>query len=64
MGFTDEDYERVIKYNPEIHKDNALFTRDKLIRMAGNSIPVKLLEGIFLQIKKIDETIFGNNGCT
>ena len=54
MGFTDEDYDNVIKNNPEIHKNNKLFPRDKLIRLAGNSIPVKLLEGIFLQIKKLD----------
>ena len=27
-----------------------LFPRDKIIRMAGNSIPVKLLEGVFYQI--------------
>lgn len=60
MGFTDKDFDRVIKYNPEIHKGKVLFSRDKLIRMAGNSIPVKLLEGIFLQIKKIDAEIFGN----
>ena len=64
MGFTDEDYDRVVKYNPEIHKGSNLFPRDKLIRMAGNSIPVKLLEGIFLQIKMIDTSIFGNYGCS
>ena len=55
MGFTDEDFDNVIKNNPDIHKNSKLFPRDKLIRMAGNSIPVKLLEGIFYQIKKIDE---------
>ena len=33
------------------------FARDKIIRMAGNSIPVKLLEGIFLQIKELDKII-------
>ena len=54
MGFTDEDFDNVIKNNPEVHKNSKLFPRDKLIRMAGNSIPVKLLEGIFLQIKIID----------
>lgn len=63
MGFTDEDYDNIIKNNPEIHKDNKLFTRDKLIRMAGNSIPVKLLEGIFLQVKMIDELMGDKNGC-
>lgn len=57
MGFTDRDYDRVIKRNPEIHKNSKLFPRDKLIRMAGNSIPVKLLEGIFLQISQLDQLI-------
>ena len=57
MGFTDTDYENVVKNNPEIHVRNRLFARDKVIRMAGNSIPVKLLEGIFLQIKQIDSIL-------
>lgn len=57
MGFTDEDFDNVIKNNPEIHKNSRLFPRDKLIRMAGNSIPVKLLEGIFYQIKLLDEML-------
>lgn len=55
MGFTDADYENIVKKNPEIHKGSVLFPRDKIIRMAGNSIPVKLLEGIFYQIIKFDE---------
>lgn len=63
MGFTDEDYDNVIKNNPDVHKNNKLFPRDKLIRMAGNSIPVKLLEGIFYQIKLLDEKLT-ENGCT
>jgi DNA (cytosine-5)-methyltransferase 1 len=57
MGFTDEDFDNVIKNNPEIHKNSKLFPRDKLIRMAGNSIPVKLLEGVFYQIKLLDEIL-------
>lgn len=56
MGFEDDDYENIIKNNPK-HHGTTLFPRDKIIRMAGNSIPVKLLEGIFLQIKYLDETI-------
>ena len=63
MGFTDDDYENVMKNNPEVHLHNKLFTRDKVIRMAGNSIPVKLLEGIFLQIKQLDQ-LLDNDGCT
>lgn len=57
MGFTDEDYDNVIKNNPEVRKNSSLFPRDKLIRMAGNSIPVRLLEGIFLQIMKLDKVL-------
>ncbi len=56
MGFTDKDYENIIKDNPN-HHGTTLFPRDKIIRMAGNSIPVKLLEGIFLQIKKLDQLL-------
>ena len=57
MGFSDEDYENIVEENPDFHKGSKLFPRDKIIRMAGNSIPVKLLEGIFYQVKKIDEMI-------
>lgn len=54
MGFTDDDYESLKNNNIEFQKGHFLFSRDKVIRMAGNSIPVKLLEGVFLQIIKID----------
>lgn len=60
MGFEDKDYENIKKYNTEIHKGSDMFPRDKIIRMAGNSIPVKLLEGIFLQIKIIEEQVFSD----
>ena len=56
MGFTEEDYENIISDNPT-HHSTTLFPRDKIIRMAGNSIPVKLLEGIFYQIKLLDAEI-------
>lgn len=58
MGFTDDDYLNIVKCNPEIHKGTVLFPRDKIIRMAGNSIPVKLLEGVFYQIKQLDSFIY------
>ena len=57
MGFTDEDYEKLVQNEIEFHKGDAFFSRDKIIRMAGNSIPVKLLEGVFLQIMQLDEVI-------
>lgn len=57
MGFTDADYRSLKNNNIEFHKGDALFARDKVIRMAGNSIPVKLLEGIFLQIIQIADIL-------
>lgn len=66
MGFDEEDYCKLKKNNLEFHKGDALFSRDKIIRMAGNSIPVKLLEGIFLQVLQLDEllTEYRNNTST
>lgn len=61
MGFTDNDYESIIKNNPQQRKKSSLFPRDKIIRMAGNSIPVKLLEGFFYQLFKL-EKLMKNNG--
>ena len=48
----------MLKYNnTEFHKGDSLFSRDMVYRMAGNSIPVQLLEGAFLQIVRIDNII-------
>lgn len=55
MGFTDEDFRQLKNNNIEIHKGDYIFARDKVIRMAGNSIPVKLLEGVFYQILQLDK---------
>lgn len=57
MGFLDEDYENVVSNNPYQRKNTKLFPRDKIIRMAGNSIPVKLLEGFFYQLYEINDLI-------
>lgn len=57
MGFTDEDFRQLKNNNLEFHKGDALFARDKIIRLAGNSIPVKMLEGIFLQVVQIDNML-------
>ncbi len=54
MGFTDEDYESIMANNPPVKIHSFLFPRDKIIRMAGNSIPVKLLEGFFYQLYKLE----------
>lgn len=57
MGFTDEDFRKLKTNKMEFHKGDALFSRDKVIRMAGNSIPVKMLEGIFLQAVRLNQIL-------
>ena len=55
MGFKDKDYRHIKRRNVEMHKGDYLFPRDKIIRMAGNSIPVKLLEGMFWLMIQTDK---------
>jgi len=57
MGFTDEDYENIIKNNIQKDKIHSFFSKDNIIKMAGNSIPVKLLEGFFYQLYKIEKIL-------
>ena len=58
MGFDERDYEHVIQCNPDYYAGKKLFTNEKLIRLAGNSICVDVLEAVFKQIAEIDERIF------
>lgn len=57
MGFKDEDFSNIKKRNIEMHRGDYFFPRDKIIRMAGNSIPVKLLEGLFWLMIQTDKYI-------
>ncbi|WP_027438319.1 DNA (cytosine-5-)-methyltransferase [Lachnospira multipara] len=59
MGFEEEDFDRVISNNPQTAKNRKLYSIEKLIKMAGNSIVVDVLEAIFKQIIDINKTIFG-----
>ena len=55
MGFEDRDYDNLQLNNPVHRGRSKLFPRDKIIRMAGNSIPVKMLEGFFYQFYEIEK---------
>lgn len=57
MGFRDSDYEKLQENNPLQRKNSKLFPRDKIIRLAGNSIPVKMLEGFFYQLYDLEKMI-------
>lgn len=58
MGFEEKDYESLIENNFYIRKNGKFFTRDKLIKMAGNSIVVDVIEQVFKQIEEINELLF------
>ena len=57
MGFDEQDYQRIIDNNFKARKCEMFFTRDKLYKMAGNSIVVNVLEEIFKQIIYIEKNI-------
>lgn len=57
MGFDEEDYEILIKNNFFVRKKVLFFTDNKLYKMAGNSIVVKVLEYIFKNMLKLNEIL-------
>lgn len=57
MGFDECDYEVLAKNNFEVAQNRKLFSENKLIKMAGNSIVVNVLEAIFLQVIEIKELL-------
>ena len=58
MGFDESDYEALLNNNFSVSARGNIFTRDKMNKMAGNSIVVNVLEEIFKQIDYIDKNIF------
>ena len=57
MGFKEEDYDKLIDFN-DMCIGKKFFKRDIVYHMAGNSIPVNLLESVFYQIMKIENKEF------
>lgn len=57
MGFDETDYNAVVDNNFAFNAKRVFFTAEKLIKMAGNSIVVNVLEEIFKQVDEIDRTI-------
>jgi DNA (cytosine-5)-methyltransferase 1 len=55
MGFEDKDYESLIDGNFKKDIVHDFFTYTKIIKMAGNSIVVPVLEEVFKQINYVDE---------
>lgn len=59
MGFDEADFDKVISDNPMVTKSRRLYSTEKLIKMAGNSIVVDVLEAIFIQIMDVNTDILG-----
>lgn len=66
MGFEDKDYEAIINGNFKKNISDYFFSDNKIVKMAGNSIVVPVLEEIFKQISYVDEHLLvqshENNG--
>lgn len=60
MGFDEMDYDRIINNNIMLGKNRPMFSMGKLIKMAGNSIVVNVLEAIFIQANDIYKRFFIN----
>lgn len=58
MGFEEKDFQILLDNNFENNKRGLFFSDAKLIKMAGNSIVVPVLEEIFKQINYINDNIY------
>ena len=56
MGFDESDFQTLID-NEFLSKSKVFYSKEKLIKMAGNSIVVNVLEEVFRQIIEIKEKI-------
>jgi len=55
MGFDEKDFDALIDNNIQVAKNRWLFSDEKLIKMAGNSIVVNVLQAIFNQVVEIQK---------
>ena len=60
MGFYEKDFDCLLDNNIEIKKGKYMYSREKLIKLAGNSIAVNVLEEIFRQIEFIKHEILNS----
>ena len=57
MGFTEESFDNLTIKNPSEDVKKAFLTQAKLLKLAGNSIVVNVLCGIFKQMDYINTHI-------
>ena len=56
--FDEDDFDRILMYNPQIQKNKKLYSRSRLERLAGNSIVVDVLIEIFSQIYDLKTLLY------
>lgn len=61
MGFDENSFDLLMKNNIRFANDRKILTNAKLIRLAGNSIVVPVLEAIFEQMIEIKNKILLEN---
>lgn len=57
MGFDEEDFNALKRNNFSVRKGGRMLSDAKLIRLAGNSIVVPVLEALFRQVEDLNELI-------
>ncbi len=57
MGFSEDDYDNLINNNFESRSSTNFLTKDKLIKLAGNSIVVNVLEAVFKNMAELNKLI-------
>lgn len=57
MGFEEDKFNLLMENNIDINKDRKILSSSKLIKLAGNSIVVPVLEQLFTQINDINHQI-------
>ena len=60
MGFDEDDFQELINNNVLVKSNYSFFTMQKLIKLAGNSIVVDILESIFMQINDLNNISLAN----
>ena len=61
MGFDEKDYDVLANNNFNSRKNSLFFSRDKMYKLAGNSIVVNMLEAIFEQVIDLNERLYKND---
>lgn len=61
MGFSENAFDLLMESNIPVKKTSSILTQAKLLKLAGNSIVVPVLEEIFKQINHINNNILEKN---